>query len=159
GHHGIVVVFLFRRGLPERGLIGVSGMAREWRRTVRAALAAAMLGGICALGAQFGARAYAANEEAEEEPEQEQSPPLDPQATAGKKRPDPAEAQRAIESAMKQVQAGRPEQAVQAMTATLSAGNLPPGLMAKALYVRGLAYRRQGRSAQAISDLNSALWL
>jgi SPOR domain len=138
-------------------------MAREWRRAVFAALAAAMLGGVCVLTAQFGARAYAAAEEAEEEQDQAQSPAQSPAAEAqpkgGKKRQDPAEAQRAIEAALKQVQAGRADQAVQAMTATLSAGNLPPALMAKALYVRGLAYRRQGRSAQAISDLNSALWL
>jgi cell division septation protein DedD len=132
-------------------------MAREWRRAVFAALAAAMLGGICVLSAQFGARAYAANEDAEEE--QDQSPAGDAQPKGGKKRQDPAEAQRAIDAALKQVQAGRAEQAVQAMTATLSAGNLPPALMAKALYVRGLAYRRQGRPAQAISDINSALWL
>jgi len=122
-----------------------------------------MLGGVCVLTAQFGARAYAAAEEAEEEQDQAQSPAQSPAAEAqpkgGKKRQDPAEAQRAIEAALKQVQAGRADQAVQAMTATLSAGNLPPALMAKALYVRGLAYRRQGRSAQAISDLNSALWL
>ena len=31
--------------------------------------------------------------------------------------------------------------------------------MAKALYVRGLAYREQKKPAQAISDLTSALWL
>jgi cell division septation protein DedD len=134
-------------------------MARGLRRAVFAALAAAMLGGVCVLTAQFGTRAHAASEEAEEEQDQERSPTADPQPKGGKKRQDPAEAQRAIEAALKQVQAGRADQAVQAVTATLSAGNLPPALMAKALYVRGLAYRRQGRSAQAISDLNSALWL
>ena len=31
--------------------------------------------------------------------------------------------------------------------------------MAKALYLRGVAYRQQGKPAQAISDLTSALWL
>ena len=128
-------------------------MAREWRRAVFAALAAAMLGGACLLSVQ----ARAANEEAEEE--QEQTPAPDAQPKGGKKRQDPAEAQRAIEAALKQVQAGRTEQAVQAMTATLSGGNLPPAIMAKALYVRGLAHRQQRRSAQAISDLNGALWL
>jgi cell division septation protein DedD len=117
-----------------------------------ATLAAAVLGGACGLSEQFAVRAYAASEDGEDE-----SP--DAQAKGGKKRQDPAEAQRAIETALKQVQGGRPEQAAQAMTAALSAGNLPPALMAKALYVRGLAYRRQGRSAQAISDLNGALWL
>jgi cell division septation protein DedD len=129
-------------------------MAREWLRVVLVALAAAMLGGVPSV--QFGARAYAADD-AEEG--QEQTPASDAQPKGGKKRQDPVEAQRAIEAALKQVQAGRAEQAVQAVTSTLSAGNLPPGLMAKALYVRGLAYRKQGRPAQAISDLNSALWL
>jgi cell division septation protein DedD len=132
-------------------------MACEWRRAVFAALAAAMIGGACALSAQFGTLAYAADEAAEEE--QEQAPASDAQPKGGKKRQDPAEAQRAIEAALKQVQAGRTEQAVQTLTSTLSAGNLPPPLMAKALHVRGLAYRKQGRSAQAISDFNSALWL
>jgi hypothetical protein len=135
-------------------------MAREWRRAVFAALAAAMLHGAWLLDArsiaQLIAPAQAANDEAEEE---EQAPAADAQPKAGRKRQDPAEAQRAIEAALKQVKAGRAEQAVQAMTATLSGGNLPPAIMAKALYARGLAHRQQGRPAQAISDLNSALWL
>lgn len=48
---------------------------------------------------------------------------------------------------------------MQALTATLEGGNLPPAVMAKAFYVRGLAYRQQRKPAQAISDLTSALWL
>ncbi len=135
-------------------------MAREWRRAVFAALAAAMLHGAWLLGAQpiapLIAPAHAANDEAEEE---EQGQAADAQPKRGRKRQDPAEAQRSIEAALKQVQAGRAEQAVQAMTAALSGGNLPPAIMAKALYVRGLAHRQQKRPAQAISDLNSALWL
>jgi hypothetical protein len=41
----------------------------------------------------------------------------------------------------------------------LSGGNLPPAIMAKALLYRGIAYRQQKKSAQAIADLTSALWL
>jgi cell division septation protein DedD len=48
---------------------------------------------------------------------------------------------------------------VQSLSATLAGGNLPPAVMARALYVRGLAYRHQNKQAQAISDLTSALWL
>src|SRR5262245_17767290 len=110
-------------------------MAREWRRAVFAALAAAMLGSACMFGAQSGARAQATNAE----PEEEAPAALDAQPKGGKKRQDPADAQRTIETALKQLQAGRAEQAVQAMTATLSGGNLPPAIMAKAFYVRGMA--------------------
>ena len=115
-------------------------MARDWRRAVLAAFAAAMLGGACALGAN--------------------AQPADGDRSAiAATRQDPAAAQRAIEAALKQLEAGRTERAVQALSATLAAGNLPPAIMAKALYVRGMAYRQQGQPAQAISDFSSALWL
>jgi hypothetical protein len=80
-------------------------------------------------------------------------------AAAQKKRQDPAEAQRAIETANKLIQTGKAEQATQTLTATLAGGNLPPAIMAKALYLRGIGYRKQNKPAQAISDLTSALWL
>jgi cell division septation protein DedD len=128
-------------------------MARDWRRAVLAAVAAAMLGGVCGLAAQ--ARA------AEEEPEGEQAEAAaDAQpGKSGKKRQDPSEAQRVIEAAQKQLQAGKAEQAVHGLTAVLSGGNLPPAILARAFYVRGAAYRQQGRTALAVSDLTSALWL
>jgi cell division protein FtsN len=120
-------------------------MARDWRRAMLAVFAAMMLGGACALGA------FA--QQAEEEPDEAKS------ETKAKKKQDPAEAQRTIDAALKQVLAGKVDQAVQAVSATMAAGNLPPAIMAKALYVRGMAYRKQGRTAQAISDLTGALWL
>src|SRR5262249_15027580 len=128
-------------------------MARDWRRAVLAALAAAMLGGAFLLGAQ--ARA------AEESPDGEQTETApDPQhGKAGRRRQAPAEPQHAIEAAKKQLQAGRAEQAVKGLTAVLSGGNLPPAILARAFYVRGTAYRQQGRTAQAVSDLSAALWL
>jgi cell division septation protein DedD len=124
-------------------------MARDWRRAALAALAAAMLGGACALGA-FAQQA--------EDQDQEDEAKTAPEKKA-KKKQDPAAAQRAIEAALKQLQAGKSEQAVQALTATVAGGNLPPAILAKALYVRGMAHRRQGRPAEAISDLAGALWL
>jgi cell division septation protein DedD len=127
-------------------------MARDWRRSALVAVAAAVLGGACALGAP----ARAAEEEAGAEPAQS-TPDAEPKS--GKKRQDPAEAQRTIETALKQLQAGRPELALPGLTAILAGGNLPPAIMARAFYVRGMAFRQQRRPAQAISDLNSALWL
>ena len=123
-------------------------MARDWRRAMLAAFAAAVLGCACALGA------FA--QPAEEEPQEDEKAATDAKA---KKKQDPAEAQRTIEAALQQLQAGKAAQALQAVSATVAGGNLPPAIMAKALYVRGMAYRRQGRPAQAISDLTSALWL
>jgi cell division septation protein DedD len=120
-------------------------MARDWRRAMLAAFAAVMLGGACALGA-FAQQAEEEQDEAKSE-------------SKAKKKQDPAEAQRTIDAALKQVLAGKTEQAVQAVSATMAGGNLPPAIMAKALYVRGMAYRKQGRTAQAISDLTGALWL
>ena len=82
-----------------------------------------------------------------------------PRQHAKKKRQDPAEAQRAIEAALKLLEAGKAEPAAQALSAVLAGGNLPPAIMAKALFYRGVAYRQQKMPAQAIADLTSALWL
>ena len=112
---------------------------RYWRSVVAIASGAAALTAVC-LG---GAHAQSAKQ---------------PPAAKAKKQ-DPAEAQHAIEAAGKLLKSGKADQAVRSLTATLAAGNLPPGIMAKALYVRGLAYREQKKPAQAISDLTSALWL
>jgi cell division septation protein DedD len=112
-----------------------------------------MLGCACALGA------FAQQAEEEHEQEDEAKAASEKAEKKAKKKQDPAEAQRAIEAALKQLQAGRAEQAVQALTATVAGGNLPPAILAKALYVRGMAHRRQGRPAQAVSDLAGALWL
>jgi len=131
-------------------------MARDWRRSVLAALAVAMLAGACALGGGFPLSGGAYAQEAEEDDDQGKAEKAEPRA---KKKQDPAEAQRVIDAALRQLQAGKTAEAVQAVTATMAAGNLPPAIMAKALYVRGVAYRRQGRSAQAISDLTAALWM
>lgn len=75
------------------------------------------------------------------------------------KQRDPAEAQRAIDNGVKLLQSGKVEPAISTFSAVIAAGNLPPPLMAKALFHRGQAYRKAGKPAQAISDLQSALWL
>ena len=64
-----------------------------------------------------------------------------------------------IEGALKLLENGKADQAVQSLTTTISGGNLPPAIMAKALLYRGMAYRQQRKPAQAISDITGALWL
>ena len=80
-------------------------------------------------------------------------------AAAAKQKHDPAEAQRAVANAGKLLEAGKHEQAIATLSATLAGGNLAPATMAKALLYRGIAYRQQKKPAQAISDFTSALWL
>ena len=104
---------------------------------------------------QDGAKKAPAKEADAEQPKRARTPPRSPQ----KKRQDPVEAQRAIEAALKLLEAGKSDQAAQALTTVLGGGNLPPAIMAKALLYRGIAYRQQKKPAQAIADLTSALWL
>jgi hypothetical protein len=72
---------------------------------------------------------------------------------------DPAAAQKEIEAGIASLQAGKTDIAVRRFTAVLSGGSLASPLMAKAFYHRGVAFRRQGKPVQAISDLTSALWV
>lgn len=74
-------------------------------------------------------------------------------------KPDPAAAQRAIESGIASYNAGKTDLAVQQLSSALSGGKLPAQQMARALYYRGASYRKQSKPAQAIADLTSALWL
>lgn len=141
-------------------------MTRDWRKVALAVLAAATLATVCAIGSSVEAQqtakaakapAKSSTPDAKKDDDGEEEPA---KATAGKKkRQDPAEAQRAIDAAGKLLQGGKSEQAAQILTATLAGGNLPPAIMARALYLRGTAYRQQSKPAQAISDLTSALWL
>jgi hypothetical protein len=139
-------------------------MARDWRRLAIAALAAAVL----APCAQLPSHAQATKQQATKAKGQGTQPAAskqpdeanaDGKAAARKKKQDPVEAQRAIENAGKLIQSGKAEQAAQSLTATLAGGSLPPAIMAKALYLRGIAYRQTNKPAQAISDLTSAVWL
>ncbi len=49
--------------------------------------------------------------------------------------------------------------AVGALSTAIANGGLSGASLARALYIRGLAYRKQGKPAQAISDLTNAIWL
>ena len=64
-----------------------------------------------------------------------------------------------IDEAGKLMVAGKFEPAIAVLSTVISAGNLPANVMARALYLRGRAYRQQAKPALAIADLTSALWL
>lgn len=95
---------------------------------------------------------------------QAQSIPEEPAATddakakASKAR-SPADAQKTLDTAAKSLEAGRAEQAIQQINALLSGPKLDVRIMARAMVIRGAAWRKQGKPAQAIADLTSALWL
>ena len=75
------------------------------------------------------------------------------------KRADPAQAQGALDTAAKVLDAGKTDQVVQQINGLLAGSRLQGPAMARALYLRGAAYQKQGKPAQAIADLTSALWL
>lgn len=70
-----------------------------------------------------------------------------------------ASAQRAYESGTKAFEAGKMAESVGLLSTALSGGGLPASQMAKALYYRGVAHRKQGKPAQAMSDLTTAIWV
>jgi hypothetical protein len=101
-------------------------------------------------------------------------PPAAPQAAAkpapakgkatkaeagGQAKVDPAQRQAMVDQGVASYNAGKHDLAIQQLSAALSGGKLPSVQMARALYYRGAAYRKQSKPALAISDLTSALWL
>jgi len=70
-----------------------------------------------------------------------------------------AEAERALEIGVQAFDAGKSSDAVKALSKAIQTGGLAPQQMAKALYRRGVAYRKLNQTAPAIADLTSALWL
>jgi tetratricopeptide (TPR) repeat protein len=55
--------------------------------------------------------------------------------------------------------AGKYDAAVRQLSATINADNASPSDAAKALYLRGIAYRKMGEPARAVADLGAAIWL
>ena len=87
-------------------------------------------------------------------------PKTKPAATEAKvAKKDPAVAQQEIDAGVASLQAGKTDLAVQQLTSALTGGSLPAPLLARAHYHRGLAYRKQTKTALAISDLTQALWV
>lgn len=82
-----------------------------------------------------------------------------PAAAGQPAKPDPAAAEQALENGIKSYEAGKSDVAAQTLSTAMQGGALPGPKMARALYFRGLSYKKLGKPAQAISDLTSALWL
>jgi len=55
--------------------------------------------------------------------------------------------------------AGKYDTAVRQFSATINADNVVPGEAAKALYLRGIAYRKLNQPSRAIADFGAAMWL
>lgn len=55
--------------------------------------------------------------------------------------------------------AGKYENAVRMLSSTINSDNATPADAAKALYLRGIAYRKLGQPARAIADLGAAMFL
>lgn len=72
---------------------------------------------------------------------------------------DAGELQKIVDAGIAALNSGKVDLAVQQFSSALAAGGLPAPLLARALFQRGVAYRKQNKPAQAIADLTSALWL
>lgn len=72
---------------------------------------------------------------------------------------DSADVQKTLAAAQKSLEGNKADIAVGQIDALIGRGGLDARSMARALSIRGQAYRRQGKPAQAIADLQSALWL
>jgi SPOR domain len=91
-------------------------------------------------------------------------------AAAKKQQEEPAEAagddkaktaalvQQTFDAGIKAYGVGKNEEALRALEAAMR-GGLPSAQMPRALYHRGLAFRKLGKPGFAVSDLTSALWL
>lgn len=65
----------------------------------------------------------------------------------------------AYDTGLKDFANGRYQPAIDQLSTALKTGGLSSTEMAKALYTRGVAYKKQKQPGLAISDLTSALWL
>jgi hypothetical protein len=72
----------------------------------------------------------------------------------------PAAAQEAgLRNGAASLAAGKYDAAVRQLSATINSENASRNDAAQALYLRGIAYRKMGEPARAVSDLGAAIWL
>jgi SPOR domain len=129
-------------------------MAWLWLRLALLALP------LAALPASNHAYAQAAAAAASAEPDEAEQEPQAESATAKTRKPRaPADASKTLDAAKKSLDDGKAEQAIQQVNSLLAGAKIDVKLMARAMVLRGAAWRKQGKPAQAISDLTSALWL
>lgn len=85
--------------------------------------------------------------------------PAGAQTESPKRNAPPNKAEQALDRGISAYKKNSLARAVGAFSSALSSGGLDTQGTARALYYRGLAYRRQDRTALAITDLTNALWL
>jgi hypothetical protein len=73
--------------------------------------------------------------------------------------PKAAEAAKALAAGTKAFEGGKTDAAVAALSTAITMGGLNNRDLAKAMFYRGVAYRKQKMPAAALSDLNAAVWL
>ena len=71
----------------------------------------------------------------------------------------PAHAQDGLKSGAASLSAGKYDAAVRQLSAAINSSGTSSGQAAKALYLRGIAYRKLGQPGRAVSDLGAAIWL
>ncbi len=86
------------------------------------------------------------------------APDAAPAATPKRSAP-PSKAEQTLNRGIAAYKKTRLARSVGAFSSALSSGGLDTHGTARALYYRGLAYRKQGRAALAITDLTNAIWL
>ncbi len=64
-----------------------------------------------------------------------------------------------LKSGAASLAAGKYDAAVRQLSATINSDSAAPSDAAKALYLRGIAYRKMGEPARAVADLGAAIWL
>jgi len=64
-----------------------------------------------------------------------------------------------VNKAIRLLKSGKTVKATALLNKAITAGGMPSKDMARALHYRGIALRKQGKPAEAIADLTSALWL
>ena len=79
-------------------------------------------------------------------------------------KPDPKKSKttaalKAYDSGTRSFKSGKMDSAIKSLSSAIKTGGLSSQQMAKALYTRGLAYRKRGKPALAISDLTTSVWL
>ena len=73
----------------------------------------------------------------------------------------PANAQEggAIAGGVAALNSGKYDSAVRQLSTAIASSSITPGEAAKALYLRGIAYRKMNQPGRSISDLGAAMWL
>ena len=92
-------------------------------------------------------------------PQSAPAPASEAAQEADQKKQAAATARQAYDAGLKAFANGKYQPAVDQLSAAVKGGGLSSAEIAKALYTRGAAYKKQNKPGLAISDLTSALWL